>query len=153
MVEVPILCFDGDAAGQKAAMRAALRALPLLRPGHSLAFATLPPGKDPDDLVRAEGAVAFESVLEKAQPLVDRLWSYELEAAPLTTPEERAGLKQRLRDICATITDGDVRALYGQVFNERYDAMFFARRVAAPYASSPRKPWVKGSKTGWKTAS
>jgi DNA primase len=53
MVEVPILCFDGDSAGQKAAIRAAIRALPLLRPGHSLAFATLPAGKDPDDLIRA----------------------------------------------------------------------------------------------------
>src|SRR3546814_1309922 len=55
MVEVPILCFDGDAAGQKAAVRAAMRALPLLRPGHSMAFATLPTGQDPDDLVQAEG--------------------------------------------------------------------------------------------------
>src|SRR3546814_17854375 len=43
MVEVTILWFDGDAAGQKAAVRAAMRALPLLRPVHSMDFATLPP--------------------------------------------------------------------------------------------------------------
>jgi hypothetical protein len=35
MTEKPLLCFDGDAAGQKAALRAALRALPLLKPGNS----------------------------------------------------------------------------------------------------------------------
>ena len=52
MTEKPLLCFDGDSAGQKAAMRAALRALPLLKPGHSLQFVTLPDGQDPDDLVK-----------------------------------------------------------------------------------------------------
>src|SRR3546814_5437743 len=76
MVEVPILCFDGDAAGQKAAVRAAMRALPLLRPGHSMAFAPLPTGQDPDDLVQAEGARAFEAVLEKAEPLLNRIWAH-----------------------------------------------------------------------------
>src|SRR3546814_2498700 len=68
MVPVPILCFDGDAAGQKAAMRAAMRALPLLRPGFSLAFATLPAGQDPDDIVRARGATGLPALLAEAQP-------------------------------------------------------------------------------------
>src|SRR5690606_5632985 len=65
MVPVPILCFDGDAAGQKAALRAAVRALPLLTPGHSLAFATLPQGQDPDDLVRTKGPDAFQALLQE----------------------------------------------------------------------------------------
>src|SRR3546814_20497639 len=77
MVPVPILCFDGDAAGQKAAMRAAMRALPLLRPGFSLAFATLPAGQDPDDIVRARGATGFTALLAEAPPLVERLWAHE----------------------------------------------------------------------------
>src|SRR3546814_15904829 len=72
MVPVPILCFDGDSAGQKAAMRAAMRALPLLRPGFCLAFATLPAGQDPDDIVRARGATGFTALPAEAQPLVDR---------------------------------------------------------------------------------
>src|SRR5271163_5142751 len=59
----PVLCFDGDAAGQRAAARAAVRALPLLAPGHSLRFATLPPGEDPDSLIRASGAPAFAELL------------------------------------------------------------------------------------------
>lgn len=128
MVEVPVLCFDGDAAGQKAAMRAAMRALPLLRPGHSLAFATLPPGQDPDDLVKASGPQAFAQVLDGAEPLIDRIWNHELAAAPLDTPEQRAGLKARLRAITESIADADIRAHYAAIFRERHDELFFARR-------------------------
>lgn len=142
MVEVPILCFDGDAAGQKAAIRAAMRALPLLRPGHSLAFATLPAGQDPDDLVRAQGTAAFEAVLQQAEPLVARLWSHEVASAPLDTPEQRAGLKQRLREITAQIGHDDVRALYAQAFRERVDALFFAPRSnTATFSQRERRPW------------
>ena len=132
MVEVPILCFDGDSAGQKAAVRAATRALPLLRPGHSLAFSTLPTGQDPDDLIRASGAQAMEAVLNSAEPLIERLWSHELTAAPLDTPEQRAALKQRLRAVTDAIQHPDVRAHYAHEFRERYDTLFFARRATAP---------------------
>lgn len=145
MVEVPILCFDGDAAGQKAAVRAAMRALPLLRPGHSLAFATLPVGQDPDDLIRAQGPATFETVLQGAEPLVGRLWSHEVASAPLDTPEQRAGLKQRLRDITSQIRHEDIRAMYAQAFRERLDALFFTRRQnATPLPSRDRRPWRKG---------
>ena len=83
MVDVPVLCFDGDAAGQKAAIRAAHRALPMLAPGRSLSFVTLPQGQDPDDLVKSGGAAAMEKLLAEPQPLVDRLWQAELAAEPL----------------------------------------------------------------------
>ncbi|HWJ71420.1 MAG TPA: DNA primase [Sphingobium sp.] len=128
MVETPILCFDGDSAGQRAALRAAHRALPLLKPGHSLAFAALPAGQDPDDLIRTAGVQAFEDVLATAIPLADLLWQSEFAALPLATPEERAGLKQRLSVLTATIADNDIRALYGRLFKERYDELFFAPR-------------------------
>ena len=145
IVDVPILCFDGDAAGQKAAMRAATRALPLLRPGMSLAFATLPAGKDPDDLVRAEGSAAMEAVLASAESLVDRLWTHEQNAVPLDTPEQRAALKQRLSAITDTIAHPDVRAHYVQVFRQRYDALFFARTTSG----GPRGARESGSRPGW----
>ncbi|RVT43139.1 DNA primase [Sphingobium algorifonticola] len=154
MVEVPILCFDGDAAGQKAAIRAAMRALPLLRPGHSLAFATLPQGQDPDDLVRTAGASAFEAVLTQAEPLVDRLWNHAVAAGPLETPEQRAALKQRLSEYTDAMTHNDVRAHYVQAFRERHDALFFTRsaRQALPRrdsrdAGGRRGQWSKGQ---WK---
>jgi len=124
-VETPVLCFDGDSAGQRAALRAAHRALPLLRPGHSLAFATLPAGQDPDDLIRASGVKAFEAVLEGAIPLVDLLWRTEHAAAPLSTPEQRAGFKQRLKALTDQIADGDIRAHYVRQFRDRHDELFF----------------------------
>ncbi|HVL29179.1 MAG TPA: DNA primase, partial [Sphingomicrobium sp.] len=87
----PICCFDGDAAGQKAAVRAAIRALPHLGPERTLRFVELPAGQDPDDVIRSGGRQAFEALLEAPEPLVDRLWRAEADAAPLDTPEARAG--------------------------------------------------------------
>lgn len=124
MAETPLLCFDGDSAGQKAALRAAHRAMPMLQPGRSLAFVTLPEGMDPDDLVRAQGPAAFEALLGKAQPLVDRLWQSEVAAEPLDTPEQRAGLKRRLTELAGTIGDPNVRSEYVAEFRERVDAHF-----------------------------
>jgi DNA primase len=83
----PILCFDGDSAGQKAAVRAALRALPHLGPERTLRFVALPAGQDPDDVVNSGGREAFEALLAAAEPLVERLWRHEREAEPLATPE------------------------------------------------------------------
>jgi DNA primase len=99
----PILCFDGDNAGQKASIRAALRALPQLGPERTLRFVALPAGQDPDDVVKAGGRVAIEALLGAAEPLVERLWRHERDLAPLDTPEARAGLKQRLLNHAATI--------------------------------------------------
>ncbi|HMO76010.1 MAG TPA: DNA primase [Sphingopyxis sp.] len=138
MVPVPLLCFDGDAAGQKAAMRAAARALPLLRPGFSLAFATLPAGQDPDDIVRARGAEGFAAILGEAQPLVERLWAHEVAAGPLATPEERAALKTRLLAHADAIQDADVRHHYREAFRERLDALFARQRPER----GPRVPWA-----------
>ena len=126
--DVPILCFDGDAAGQKAAIRAAGRALPMLAPGRSLAFVTLPDGLDPDDLVRQRGPQAFEALLREAQPLADRLWAYEHAAEPLDTPEQRAGLRQRLTERAEAIEDRNVRHEYLAEFRRRFDDQFAAPR-------------------------
>ncbi len=125
---LPILCFDGDAAGQRAAAKAGIRALPLLGPERSLRFATLPAGQDPDDLVREGGRAAFEAIVAAAEPLVDRLWRHELEAVPLTTPETRAGLRRRLSEHAQTIGDGDVRGQYQAEFRRRFDALYAERR-------------------------
>lgn len=124
MADVPFLCFDGDAPGQKAADRAALRALPLLTPGRSLDFVTLPDGMDPDDLVKARGARGFEECLAARRPLVERLWHRERDAAPVATPEARAGLQQRLAALGETIADGLVRREYERAFKDRFWAEF-----------------------------
>ncbi len=132
MVEAPILCFDGDNAGQKAAMRAALRALPILRPSHSLNFIALPAGQDPDDLLRSEGPQAFAALIDQPQMLGDKIWQVEFEAEPLNTPETKAGLKKRLSDHVRDIADQDIAQHYRQDFQQRYEEAFFRRRDNAP---------------------
>ena len=93
----PILCFDGDAAGQRAAHRALDLALPLLEPGKSLRVALLPGGQDPDDLLRSGGPTAIDRVLEAAQPLSEMLWRRAVDAGSIDTPERRAGMARTLR--------------------------------------------------------
>lgn len=128
VVETPVLCFDGDAAGKRAAMRAVVRALPLLRPGHSLRIVTLPGGMDPDDLIKAQGPAAMEALLTGGRSLVETLWEAERDAAPLATPEDKAGLKARLLDHVETIQHPDIRSLYRRDLLERFDSFAFARR-------------------------
>ena len=124
MADEPILCFDGDKAGRKAAFRAIDTALPLIGPGKTLRFAMLPDGQDPDDLARSGGAAAISAVIEAARPLVDTLWAREIEAGPLDTPERRAGLERRLADVLRVIADEPLRRHYRQDMEARLAAMF-----------------------------
>ncbi|GAA4037717.1 DNA primase [Parerythrobacter jejuensis] len=136
IVERPVLCFDGDAAGQRAAMRAVSRALPLLRPAHSLAIVRMPPGLDPDDLLQQKGRGALDQLLDSADSLLDTLWQYERDAQPLNSPEDKAGLKARLLAHVDTIADQDIKALYKRELLERFSAFAFPPRE--------RKPWQPG---------
>ena len=120
----PILCFDGDKAGLRAAFRSVERALPLIRPGQTLRFAMLPDGQDPDDLIKAKGRGAMEEVLNRAIPLVDMVWEREVQAEPLNSPEAKAGLKSRLFAALKEIQHDDVRAQYQTVLLDRFDAEF-----------------------------
>jgi DNA primase len=115
----PVLCFDGDNAGQKAANRAVEVALPWVKPGFSVAFAFLPNGLDPDDLIRQQGANAMSEVLEKTKPLIDVLWDRELKAQPAGTPEQRAALEARLNALTASIQDPSVRSYYARELRDR----------------------------------
>jgi DNA primase len=132
MVETPVLCFDGDTAGQRAAMRAISRALPMLRPAHSLRITRLPAGMDPDDLVRRDGTKAMEALLSGARSLIDVLWDHERESAPLATPEDKAGLKARLNAHVEAIGDPEIRALYRRELNDRFSAFAFPKREFTP---------------------
>ena len=146
MVDRPLLCFDGDNAGQKAAMRAASRALPMLRPGQSVGFVSLPAGQDPDDLIRAQGPATFAAYAERATGLLDHLWTHELQAEPLASPEARAGFKARLNAHADTIGDGDIKALYKREIGQRFsDAFFGARQPSRPQSHQQyRGPGGKG---------
>lgn len=119
MTPEPVLCFDGDAAGQRAAHRAADRALPLLGPGRSLRFAYLPKGEDPDSLIRAAGAGAMRQVIEGARPLIDMVWDMEAAERRTDTPERRADLEVAIRKRVAQIADGTVKQYYADMLRER----------------------------------
>ena len=124
MADEPILCFDGDRAGQKAAFRAADLALPHLKPGKSLRFALLPEGQDPDDLARSGGRAAIEEVIGAARPLADIVWSREIEGGSFATPERRAALEARIGELANSVRDEVVRRYYRQDLIERLQRTF-----------------------------
>ncbi len=145
MVDEPILCFDGDKAGKRAAYRAVELALPFIAPGKSLRFATLPEGKDPDDLIRSGGAEAMQEVLNGARPLVEMLWLREVENARLDTPEQRAALEKRMGEILSQIADETVRRYYRDDLRARLSRLFAPEQQrAAPRRDvrdfRPRRP-------------
>ncbi len=124
MTPVPVLCFDGDGAGQRAAFRGVDLALPHLKPGRSVRFAMLPDGKDPDDLVKQDGRTPFDKVLSEARPLAEMLWIRELGAGQFDTPEKRAELEARMKQVVAVIADENVRRHYQQDVRDRLNAFF-----------------------------
>lgn len=140
MAGEPILCFDGDAAGLKAAWRAADLILPAIQPGRTARFALLPEGKDPDDLVRSEGPDAFRAVMSEARPLADLLWMRETAGGVFDTPERRAELEKTLRELTSRIRDESVRFHYNQDMRERVQGFFGAQRNAG----RPQRPGERG---------
>jgi DNA primase len=147
MAPEPILCFDGDSAGMRAALRAADLSLPFLKPGKSLRFVLLPDGKDPDDMVKSGGPEAFAQVLAEARPLIDMIWSRETGSGSFDTPERRAELEQRLRQVVAPITDESIRRHYGQDLRDRMRAFFGSND--RPRRDGERAPQPQGaSKVG-----
>ena len=134
MVDEPVLCFDGDGAGVRAAYRAVDLALPRLKPGKSLKFALLPQGQDPDDLVRSAGREAAADVINAARPLAAMLWARETEGHTFDTPERRAALEARINEVTNAIADEAVRRYYREDFRGRLQ-QFFAPAQAA------RAPW------------
>jgi DNA primase len=151
IVPEPTLCFDGDKAGQKAAYRAIDTVLPHLTPGNSLSFAFLPDGLDPDDLVRQRGPAAMAELIAKPRPLADVLFERELSLGDTSTPERRARIEQRLRELTRTITDPNVRSHYERDMRDRmYQAFRGAGRTgggAAGGTAAPTQAWKRNTGT------
>jgi DNA primase len=154
MADEPILCFDGDRAGQKAAWRAADLALPLLKPGKSLRFALLPEGQDPDDLARSGGRGAIEEVISAARGLSDVIWSREIESGNFSTPERRAAFEARIGELANGVRDEVVRRYYKQDFDKRLQHTFAPERERGYPArgnfagESPRRFQPRGAGPG-----
>jgi len=116
---VPYLCFDGDNAGQRAAMRAAERLLPMLEAGKSARFVFMPQGMDPDDLVRRDGAKAMDEQLDRAMSLFDMIWMMHTKGRRTDTPESRAAIEKKLYNVIASIADGTVQGYYKTLIKDR----------------------------------
>jgi len=142
MTGEPVLCFDGDKAGLRAAWRAADLVLPSVQPGRTARFALLPEGQDPDDLVKASGPDAFKAVLAEARPLSEMIWMRETAGGVFETPERRAELEKTLRELASRIKDESVRFHYIQDMRERVQA-FFGRERPKPQRSGE---WDKRDK-------
>jgi DNA primase len=173
MAGEPILCFDGDSAGRRAAFRAIEMALPLIGAGKSLRFALLPEGQDPDDLIRLSGPQAMAEHIKTARPFADMLFIRETDGELLDTPEQRAGLERRLGEAVGKIADEPLRRYYQADIKRRLAAFFgvehqrlgpsdgrarraFSRGRDAPFSSRPRvglaeAPLPPQSKLGRKT--
>ena len=151
MSEMPVLCFDGDSAGQKAAERAADMVLPMLQPGRSVKIAYLPEGQDPDDIIHARGRDAFAAIIDDARPLSEVVWTIETRGSLPETPEARAALEQRLRERANRIADNSVRRHYAQAFDEKLQAFFNPRRggytsgrQGGSFGANRNTPWRNG---------
>ena len=148
----PVLCLDGDAAGLRAAYAAAERALPLLRPGHSLRFAFLPDGEDPDSLVRANGRAKIDALIAAAMPLADVLWRARVDGRRFETPESRAALDNDVETLVGKISDSTVRNYYRAAMRERLWQAFGAGALGrdeakrrGPRSKSHRYPTHAGN--------
>ena len=166
LADEPVLCFDGDKAGLRAAGRAAERALPLLAPEKSLRFVTLPEGEDPDSLVSAQGPAAINALIDKAAPLAAMVWSLEAEGRDIDTPERIAGLEKRLEDRALSIADRKVQFQYRKLFRQKLKDMVNAHRGGSgrgrgghngsfggasggnPWGNSPQNARFSGPRTG-----
>lgn len=120
----PVLCFDGDEAGYRAALRATERVLPLLKPQQSVRIAFLPEGEDPDTYIREKGAEGFGRLIGQARPLIEFLWSHHIAGKTFVTPETRAGLSARLDALAAQVPDAQLQYHYKQMFREKLRGLF-----------------------------
>lgn len=148
LAQEPILCFDGDKAGQKAACRTVECILPALTSGYSFQFVFLPEGKDPDDLLRSGGKASFLAYANRTHPLFEFLWQRAVQGMDLSTPERKAALEAKIEKCISLIADRSLRRLYQSSTRTRLSRLFWqmerrARRttpLSSPAALPQEQP-------------
>lgn len=140
----PTLCFDGDGAGIKAAIRSIDRALPILKAGYSLKYVFLPDKQDPDEFLQEHGHDAFKQYLDNTTPLVDLLWKKNIEGKNYSTPEQKALIEKNIKEEVSRITDETVRGYYQQqmkdyVYNELGQGAWLKKRQAQQVSTYKKK--------------
>ncbi|MDP9127085.1 MAG: DNA primase [Pseudomonadota bacterium] len=147
----PILCFDGDVAGLRAAARAIDRVLPLLTPTQTIRIATMPEGQDPDDLLNRGGKTAMQTVLQQAKPMIEVIWEMTIANRRLETPEDRGAFIAAIKQRVSRIGDENLRQLYLDDVKKRI-AQTFSWQSEKPAQNYPRGEWQaqRASKGGWR---
>lgn len=143
----PILCFDGDNAGIKAALRSAERALPILKAGFSLKFMFLPDKMDPDEFLKAKGRDEFIKLMGETTPLMQLVWDKNTKDKPTQTPEQKALIEKNILEEVSKIADEKVRNYYLQEMQKRiYENLgkgtlnkFFSRATSSSKAKTLTK--------------
>ena len=140
----PIIALDGDTAGLRAAMRVIDIALPLLEAGQSLRFALMPEGMDPDDVLKAKGREAMQTLLDNAIPMVQLLWRRETDGKVFDSPERKAALDKVLREKIKLIADPSIRSHYGEAIKQMRWDLFSTRKPAQGGAKrGPKQAWSR----------
>ncbi len=150
MSQEPVLCFDGDEAGQRAMARTCEIVMEMLEPGRSVRITTLPEGMDPDDMIREQGAAVFGELIERARPLSQMVWSLETGGKAPKTPEARAALEARLRQRANAIGEPSVRRHYVQAFDEKLRELF-APPARTRFSNKGRGKRSGGAGSGWRS--
>lgn len=140
-MKAPVLCFDGDEAGRRAASRALERVLPILKPDHSVRFVFLPEGHDPDTLVQEKGRAGFEAFLNNPVNLFDMMWDEETQRRSLTTPEAAAGFKNALLTRAKQIADRDIQSLFMRQVDKRFRELFYQNPQSGGRFGKQGKTW------------
>ena len=138
----PIIIFDGDEAGNKAAFRAAMLALSILKPDYSMRFCILPENNDPDDFVKKNGGAAFDKLISQSESLSDYIWSNEYSRFDLSSPEQKAGFEKRIKQLIPEIQDSTVRAYYKKDYIERLYSLRKTQESNKEYVSKNRSSRV-----------
>ena len=125
LVDSPIICFDGDKAGKKAAERVIELAIKNLKPGKNIRFINLDDDLDPDDYVKKNGIKSFFRIANDSISLNDQIWRNFLNKIDISTPEGKANLERELRSILRLIEDKSIRKHYGLFFKECLDKIFY----------------------------
>ncbi|MBN8802568.1 MAG: DNA primase [Lysobacteraceae bacterium SCN 69-123] len=125
-------CFDGDAAGRRAAWRALESVLPRMKDGRQAFFLFLPDGEDPDTIVRKEGAEAFDARLKQATPLSQFFFDELTREINLGTLDGKARLAERARPMLAQIPDG----AFGDLMKQELQRLTGIGRAAAGSAQT-----------------
>lgn len=147
-VRSPVLCFDGDTAGQRAASRAMERVLPILKPDHSVRFAFLPSEHDPDSLIKDEGAAAMQRVIDNAIGLFDMLWQEEAKNRNMNEPEAKAGFRSGLIKKARQIPDMTVQEFYIHQINQKINDFFLSKKSTSGAGSAVFAPQRGGRGKG-----